>query len=693
MKVRDKVTGEVFEVDEAGNRLAPPVEPPATAQPDLSMQVQPAPLIPNHMPTYQEYQQEAMNRGILPDAVPQDIVSSGKSPADAIRELSDTLKSQGGRPDIGGGIMRGLDRQIVGGGQAAMQVGRWLVDGIGSPITPEEQTLQGEAVKLNQASRNAPLPERMAETFLPALEFAALPNPAGLAGVVGKAGNAGAELAAGSLGNALLGGIMGAIEPQADTGQRGYAAMRGATMGAAIPAVSGVLGMIGQKGRGMIDGQYGAMREITGELASKFGHGARPQIEIPSVTKSQPPIPPGDGMGPPAPPMGPPMPKFGYVPGIQPTAAMVSNDDNIRLLEQVARTRNGLAFGPRDEANQAAVYNAFEDRAFPDSVANQMQDAVNDKTGPIRGLAQQLADFFGGARDPVDNYLGGLRDYEAGRAINNVAAPIMEYGDSRALYDLRKAMDDRLRLGPNVAADEATNLIKANRGMATGLKQTIDQALNDRSFGLWGTYLKEHADSMAPIEEGRAFQNLLDRFSMNGVNPAGGLEGGIRKVTPAGLRRAEDSETWMNLGKTGYRDVLSTQGRNVVNDAVSAMDAQEVARNGVRGLNGSQTAPNVLEVLKQAFAPAPGTAPGMAYTLLNLLGQSKATRTLDNALLNPGNGQLAGILERYNAPQTTVSDDISALIDATTGVNLGPDAVERIGRGLLIGAPAETAAR
>ena len=157
--------------------------------------------------------------------------------------------------------------------------------------------------------------------------------------------------------------------------------------------------------------------------------------------------------------------------------------------------------------------------------------------------------------------------------------------DPSDLYAARKQIDDALRgmAGPN---DELANAIKSNRKGAMELKSAIDEGLSAASQGEWDKYLKTYIEKIKPIEEGRAFRDVLDMFKNAPVLPGTT----IRSITPAKMRKAASDVTTKEMG-TSDIDRLTPSGRGFLDDAAMAMSALENAQKGARAILDLQLQP------------------------------------------------------------------------------------------------------
>ena len=187
---------------------------------------------------------------------------------------------------------------------------------------------------------------------------------------------------------------------------------------------------------------------------------------------------------------------------------------------------------------------------------------------------------------------------------------------------------------------DLTNAIKGNRNAAIELKKSIDVALNQASKGEWDKYLQTYIEKIKPIEEGKAFQGVLDLFKT--APRYGGTD--IAEITPFKMRKAAAQSTYKELG-TSLKDILSPEGRQFLDQAASAMSAMEGTRKGLRAIEGSQTRP--LEEFITSNLPR--MLPRLAGQGLEEFGagaKGKAEQLLVDAIRNPERFQ--SLLNVYN---------------------------------------------
>jgi hypothetical protein len=407
------------------------------------------------------------------------------------------------------------------------------------------------------------------------------------------------------------------------------------------PTKAVVSGMSGT-GAAVADHFLGAHKVLGKELKG---------LSVPRVAPSQ--LPPNADLS-----FGPPVPRFGYSGIEKPTAGMLTEDPAILRLEMNARNRAPMGFYQRDIANNTGIFNQLKDNALNDKSANQLQDALNAKTGPMRDAAFSAAEANPIFKDIFQKYIEdkaqepGIRASASMPVINrSKAALILEKQPDESiisnampqdLYTLRKELGDKLKLN-TISPDELTNSAKSNRHLTSDIMSNVDDALNQSSGGLFDEYLKTHSEGMKPIEQGRAFKNIIDKFELK--PRLLGTE--TPEITPYALRKAIDDNTWFNAGKKGYTSTVDDTARRKLDHSVDAMNALERAKKGIVSVTGSPTATYTASLMRAGLGQATGSAiPSYLINLAKALGESKGQRVLDDALLNPE--KLQSVLDKYH---------------------------------------------
>jgi len=212
------------------------------------------------------------------------------------------------------------------------------------------------------------------------------------------------------------------------------------------------------------------------------------------------------------------------------------------------------------------------------------------------------------------------------------------------MYQQRKDLADALEL-KGIDVDALNNAAKSERRTVYGLMGSIDRGLNEGSGGEWGRYLREYQEGMRPISEGRVFQDLLDQYST-----AGRLSDGVTpNITPHSFRKmvSEKKQTYKNLGKSGWADRVSPEGREFLIQARRSLDALERAKNGPKATNGSDTASNLYEsLLRPVLAESGSGKIGMLMRLVDNTRLRGNQANLDRALLDPE--EFDRVLKQYH---------------------------------------------
>jgi hypothetical protein len=350
---------------------------------------------------------------------------------------------------------------------------------------------------------------------------------------------------------------------------------------------------------------------------------------------------------------------YANVPDLHPTLGMMVPEEQKALidLENLVRVGPGRrSLSEADIYNQQAIMKGLDERAYkPEKVTEEMS-RLNELTGGLRENAYTEARKTPFARltSPVEKAVSAVRTRpgetgyaspEAQRIASEVESRafakqpektasaifgVQQSGgpDPKDLYAARKFIDDALRASGG-ANDELTNKVKQNKVVAIELKKAIDEGLSQASSGKWDEYLNTYIEKIKPIEEGKAFQGVLDLFKTAPRVPGSDLA----SITPLGMRKAASKATYKELG-TSLKDMLSPEGRQFLDEASSAMSAIENVRKGVRAVEGSQTTPYREALTRQVTSMFPRMA-GAALQGIGSEAKSQAEQLLVNAIRNP----------------------------------------------------------
>lgn len=488
-------------------------------------------------------------------------------------------------------------------------------------------------------------------------------NKAGWPGIIGSgvteavnlapAAVFGAPAVMGALGRSTLAsGLASLYAPtneQAESAKEAFfGQLGGETLGKAVPYIKQGFNKVKEGITGLFDAPTGAAQELS-RFAESTGQ-ALPEIVNLSRT-------------------------YENIPDIRPTLGMMVPEDQKALidLENLVRVGPGRStLSASDLYNQQAILKGLQERAFnPERVAEEMA-LLNAETGELRKTAFEKAREKSSAElaAPIMRETSAIRTRpgETGvgspeaqtlaaeierRALGPVSnksvigaeglavdVPVFaRQVDPANLYAARKRIDDILR-GAAGQNDELANAVKSNKVTAGQLKGAIDEALKDASAGNWEKYLNTYIEKIKPIEEGKAFQGVLDLFKNAPRVPGTDLA----SISPFGMRKAAGKATYKELG-TSLKDMLSPEGRTFLDEAASAMSAIENTRKGLRAIEGSQTEP-----LKQALARnVTRIFPRLAGETMQAFGEnakSRSEKLLVEAIRNPEEFQ--SILDLYN---------------------------------------------
>lgn len=525
----------------------------------------------------------------------------------------------------------------------------------------------GEVLKAGSGIADM-LPENSAHQWLKDKAKEGLDKATGFAGEAGKFVGATAPYmalpAGGILKTSAMSGALSGATTEGDIGDR---ALIAGTTGA-LTAAGGALIPIAKKAYDVASPIFTPQRNAVNKIIAELSGEGVGKLQAPNRANIQP-----DTM------IGPAEAVFSKNKGVEATTAMLAHTDKalpdeartaLLKLEMNARLRSPEAFFNRDNANAKASYDTLEGMALPEHAANAAQDGINAITSPMREDA-----FNAALNNPT--YRKGMLDYveqKAGSAgfraskgvplinrardalilkpltpnpINNgISSHTVNGLESTAhpadLYTLKKELADSLRL-KTISPDELTNAAKSDRRTAYEIMRNVDSSLNDSSGGKWDVYNKAYGEKIAPVQQGRAFQDIIDKFALS--KPIYGTE--TPQLTARALRKAVADETYMNQGKTGYVSTIDKGARSKVNDVVKTINAIEQAKAGAMSTSGSQTVPFALSLAKSGLLSGTGgNLPYKALQIMNAIGVTRGARKLDEAMLNPD--KLQPLIDAYN---------------------------------------------
>ena len=463
----------------------------------------------------------------------------------------------------------------------------------------------------------------------------------------------GAPAAVGALGrSAISAGLASLYAPTSEQGQAAAQAAAGQVGGEALGKLIGVAAPYIKKAKEGVFGMFHAptaAAQTLGKFADVPGRTIPETVDLSRTYKN--------------------------IPELKPTLGMMVPENQRALLEfeNYVRTKFGkTALAEADIYNQQAILKGLQERAFDPTRVTKEMELLNAETGALREKAFETARMKSSEElaapitrvtsairtRPGETGLGSPAAQKQASEIENIAlGPVSKKSvigaqglvvnvpvfarkvDPANLYAARKTIDDILRgaVGPT---DEIKNAIKANKVTAMELKGAIDESLKAASDGNWEKYLNTYIKKIKPIEEGKAFQGVLDLFNTAPKIPGSTLA----SISPFKMRKAASEATYKELG-TSLKDMLSPKSRSFLNDAANAMSAIENVRSGLSATNNSATASRLYEIARNVpKAIQPVINAGLAA--VDILTKNKSQEIIVDALQNPHNFQ--AIVDRYN---------------------------------------------
>jgi hypothetical protein len=435
-------------------------------------------------------------------------------------------------------------------------------------------------------------------------------------------------------GNALQGGLVGALQPVAFEGERGSNALLGLGAGAAGAAVPKALGAAARGAANLAPAvTQNSQNRAAAKVLNAFAD--NPNALLQGARNAQT-----------------------IVPGSLPTLAEATGDVGLaglqRTLANTPEFANPLTL--RREANNAARVRAIEgefggaNAAAADSLKSARDLAARQTLRPIGSISiQDLA--------PLQNGVARL-------LVKNQAAPAVRgalselQGEIANIKTVQDAHYFRQYLGQLM-----TGMVDGKAGAKLARKELMTvQMLLDRQMGQafpdWGKFLREYKGASRQIGQVNVGEALLDK------GPNMRAIGEVPQLSPAKFAGAADDLDRVAASATEFRraradTLLTSQQRQVVDDV--RRDLERYAQTESRGKAiGSNTMQNAIggNRLQDAAGPV-GAAiiepvSGVAILALNQMRKAygaKVARIVEEAMLDPA--RAAEILATVPAGQRT----------------------------------------
>ncbi len=366
---------------------------------------------------------------------------------------------------------------------------------------------------------------------------------------------------------ATQGGLAAATTP-GDASERLWAGMLGAGGGAAPMAVGAVQG-----GRRMVT-REGKQLGLAEALRREVGSDAE------SLTTAL------EGRYP------------GELYGARGTAAMLTRNPTLEVLETGSRVRTPDQWANFDRMNAAARWKALEDAAGTPQELAQLKGARDAITTPKRDAA--LGDTGGalkvGKGTSYADLTEKLQELATGAQRPNAAVQTMVgyVGNElkkgvtpEQLYTIRKSLTDGIANAPTSELSQAARAARPQRMELIGL---IDRTLDDLTGGKWVDYLESYKLSSPLISSREALTKMRDRLSYG--RPEGEIPASMgEKPAPYAVGRLLEQHGSKMYGSKEI-DKLTPQHRELMSTLLSDLNAQAGVMQP-RATLGSPTAGNL----------------------------------------------------------------------------------------------------
>lgn len=289
--------------------------------------------------------------------------------------------------------------------------------------------------------------------------------------------------------------------------------------------------------------------------------------------------------------------------GVRPSAAMLTNNPTLAVMETGSRVRTGDQWQNFDKMNAAARWKALEDAAGTPEELAKMKAARDVLTGPMRETALHNAQLSanpltGGAVNVQGADIAPLRakltELATGSQRPNAAVQTMvgyvgkelEKGVTpEQLYTIRKSLTDGIAAAPTSELSQAARAARPQRMELIGL---IDKTLDEMSGGGWNQYLQAYKIESPNISSKQSLQKIRDALIAG--RPAGEVPASMgEKAAPYTFGRLLDRHGEKMFGSQNF-DQLTPAHRDLAEALLTDLNRQQSVMLP-RGTLGSPTAP------------------------------------------------------------------------------------------------------
>lgn len=270
-----------------------------------------------------------------------------------------------------------------------------------------------------------------------------------------------------------------------------------------------------------------------------------------------------------------------------------------------------------------AETNNFANLAIPELFKNvnskKLADSVQDFSTAVQGRLTSAVKNADPARQQVYGYVKQALDQGG--------------GSPQMLWNIRKTLSEWLE-GTPPPGMEGTRGAKMDAPIME-TRKAIDNVLNRVTNKKWSRFLEDYGEYARRESEQKAGQNIRNMFFDETLGTARGPT--TSQGNPA-VTRARLEQALVKFGKNDFGDALNYQQRNVIDQVLADLRADEIlqrVKSSMTGKGGSQTAP--LEALMKSTArglPGGGWLTPVA-DLIGGLNQRGQQRMLNTILQSP----------------------------------------------------------
>ena len=218
--------------------------------------------------------------------------------------------------------------------------------------------------------------------------------------------------------------------------------------------------------------------------------------------------------------------EYAPVPGVSGSAAVITKDPRLQVLETGSRTGQGQMWMPFDKANEEARFNALMRAAGTQAERDALAAERDRVTGSMREGAFREAtttpDTLSMAPS-IDRMRQTVNELKTGEQRPNPAVQkVTSYVERelfnpqgttpQQLYTVRKVLTGQLKTGAN---EEIGAAAAVSRKETMQLVNQIDDTLNSLSGGKWSNYLQKYGDMSKELSSKTALQNAIDDMTIN----------------------------------------------------------------------------------------------------------------------------------------------------------------------------------